>query len=139
MPTWMTCSVRCASGHSSNVPNCSGALSTCAMVTVRVNRDQWRSSSCRHSSLQILEPVEDYLDLIILAADVLHLPRCDPPHEPAIWCDVVGRSQDRSCHEEQFWHRHGIPERKRWLCRDAHCFEAGDLRIRVVEQLSSIG
>src|SRR3954467_13131243 len=97
-----------------------------------------RSSSCRHPCLQVLEPVEDDLDLIILAADVLHASRCDPPHEPAIWGDVVGRSQDRSCHEEQFRHRHGIPERKRWLCRDAHCFEAGDLRIRVVEQLSSI-
>src|SRR3954463_12985023 len=94
--------------------------------------------SCRHPCLQVLEPVEDYLDLIILAAHVLHLSRCDAPHDPAVGCDVIGRSQDRSCHEEQFRHRHGIPERKRWRCRDAYRFEAGDLLIRVVKQLLSI-
>src|SRR4051812_28412110 len=69
-----------------------------------------RPSSCRHPCHQILEPVEDYLDLIILAADVPRASRSDPPDEPAIWCDVVRRSQHRSSHEEQFPHRHRPPE-----------------------------
>ena len=52
--------------------------------------------------LELLEPVEDHLDLIDGAADVLHLPRCDAADEPAVWRDVVRRSQGTPAMKNSF-------------------------------------